>query len=164
LETLLSAPVARRDIFLGKTLPYVVLGMLDVPLVLGVATWGFKVPLRGPLWALILAALVFVCTTVAIGTFISTFAKSQQQAMMGGFLFLFPAIQLSGVMAPLENVPRWAAPLVWLNPLSFFVTLMRHLMLKGTVGVFYWQELGALALLGAVLIALGYHRFLKTTG
>lgn len=161
-ETLIAAPVARWEIFVGKTLPYVILGMADVPLVLAVGVLGFQVPFRGPLWAVGLASLVFVCTTVAVGTLISTFAKNQQQAMMGGFLFLFPAIQLSGVMAPLENIPAAVVPFSWLNPLRFFVALMRHLMLKGSIGSFYWINLGALALLALGAGAWSVQRFRRT--
>jgi ABC-2 type transport system permease protein len=83
--------------------------------------------------------------------------------MMGGFLFLFPAIQLSGVMAPLENIPAAVVPFSWLNPLRFFVALMRHLMLKGTIGSLYWTNLGALALLALGAGAWSVHRFRRTT-
>lgn len=161
-ETLIAAPVERWEIFLGKTLPYMILGMADVPLLIGLGVWGFQVPLRGPLWALFLAAGVFVGTTVCVGTLISTFAKNQQQAMMGGFLFLFPAIQLSGVIAPIDNIPGAFAPFSWLNPLRFFVSLTRQVMLKGTIGPFFWMNLGALALLGLIAAAASVHRFRRT--
>ncbi len=161
-ETLLAAPIERWEIFVGKTLPFMILGMADVPLLVGLGVWGFQVPLRGPLWALFLAAAVFVGTTVCVGTLISTFAKNQQQAMMGGFLFLFPAIQLSGVMAPIENIPGAFAPLSWINPLRFFVSLTRHVMLKGTIGAFYWSNLGALAVLGLIAATASVYRFRRT--
>lgn len=161
-ETLTAAPVAPWELFTGKTLPYMILGMADVPLMVALGVGGFHVPLRGPLWALFLAAAVFVGTTVFVGTLISTFAKNQQQAMMGGFLFLFPAILLSGVMAPIENIPAAFVPLSWLNPLRFFVSLTRQVMLKGTIGSFYWTNLGAMAFLGLLAAASSVHRFRKT--
>lgn len=151
LETLLAAPVPRWEIFVGKTLPFVLLGLADVPLLAGFAHVVFGVPVRGPLWALALNAGAFVVTMVAAGTLISTFAKNQQQAMMGGFLFLFPAIQLSGVMAPVENFPLWAKPLAWLNPIQYFVSLNRQVMLRGAVGPLFWSEWAALCALGAVI-------------
>jgi len=151
LETLLAAPVARWEIFVGKTLPFVLLGLADVPLLVGFARVVFGVPVRGPLWALALNAGAFVVTMVAVGTLISTFAKNQQQAMMGGFLFLFPAIQLSGVMAPVENFPLWAKPMAWLNPIQYFVSLNRQIMLRGAVGPLFWMEWSALCALGAVV-------------
>lgn len=161
-ETLMAAPVERWEIFVGKTLPFMILGMADVPLLVGLGVWGFQVPLRGPLWALFLAAAVFIATTVCVGTLISTFAKNQQQAMMGGFLFLFPAIQLSGVMAPIDNIPWVFAPLSWLNPLRFFVSLTRQTMLKGTIGPFYWTNLAALAFLGILAAGASVFRFRRT--
>jgi ABC-2 type transport system permease protein len=163
-ETLMAAPVERWEIFLGKTLPFMILGLADVPLMVGLGVWGFQVPLRGPLWALFLAAAVFVATTVCVGTLISTFAKNQQQAMMGGFLFLFPAIQLSGVMAPIDNIPAMFAPLSWMNPLRFFVSLTRQVMLKGTIGSFYWTNLAALGFLGILAASASVHRFRRTLG
>ncbi|MBK6879434.1 MAG: ABC transporter permease [Elusimicrobia bacterium] len=151
LETLLAAPVPRWEIFLGKTLPFVLLGLADVPLLVGFAHLVFGVPVRGPLWALALNAGAFVVTMVATGTLISTFAKNQQQAMMGGFLFLFPAILLSGVMAPVENFPLWAKPLAWLNPIQYFVSLNRQVMLRGAVGPLFWSEWAVLCALGVVI-------------
>ncbi|MBK8574544.1 MAG: ABC transporter permease [Elusimicrobia bacterium] len=146
-ETLLAAPVERWEIFLGKTLPFMILGMADVPLLVGLGVAGFHVPLRGPLWALFLAAGVFVGTTVCVGTLISTFAKNQQQAMMGGFSFSFRPSNYPGVMAPIENIPGPSPPFLG-QPLRFFVSLTRQVMLKGTIGPFYWTNLGALAFLG----------------
>lgn len=163
-ETLVASPAALWEIYLGKTLPYMLLGLLDVPLLIAVAVGGFGVPLRGPLWALGLAALIFIITTVNVGTLISSFARNQQQAMMGGFLFLFPAIQLSGVMAPIDNIPVLFVPISWLNPLRFFVSLMRQVMLKGTLGPFYWIHLAALAALGAAAATLSVRRFRRSVG
>jgi ABC-2 type transport system permease protein len=161
-ETLISAPIERWELMLGKTLPYVFLGLLDVPLILGVGMFLFGVPMRGPLWELALAAVVFVCSTVALGTLISTIAENQQQAMMGGFLFMFPAIQLSGIMAPLENVPAVFQPLVYLNPLAYFVQLLRHIMLKGGNFWYVGGHLAALAAIGAACIIFSVKRFHET--
>lgn len=163
LETLLAAPVPRWEIFVGKTLPFVLLGLADVPLLVGFARLVFGVPVRGPLWALALNAGAFVVTMVAVGTLISTFAKNQQQAMMGGFLFLFPAIQLSGVMAPVENFPLWAKPMAWLNPIQYFVSLNRQVMLRGAVGPLFWMEWGALCALGATIALWAAARLNKNT-
>jgi ABC-2 type transport system permease protein len=158
-ETLISAPVKGWEILLGKTLPYVLLGMCDVPLVVGVGRLLFGVPMTGAMWKLVLAAFVFVCTTVTIGTLVSTFARNQQQAMMGGFLFLFPAIQLSGVMAPLENIPKVMVPLTYLNPLSYFVVLLRNIMLKGGNDAVLWKNVLGMAAVGAACALLTAKRF-----
>jgi len=161
LETLLAAPVAPWEVLLGKTVPYVILGMFDLPLMLGVS-WLMGVPIRGPIWEIVLATLVFVCTTVSIGFLISSYMKSAQQAMFGGFLFLFPSIQLSGVIYPIENMPRAIAWLAAFNPLRYFVVVMRHLMLKGgDVGMLV-PNLGAMAALGAAALFWAGHRFRQT--
>lgn len=160
-ETLVAAPVQTWEILLGKTLPYVLLGLLDVPLILGVAILGFDVPMRGAVWELVLAAFVFICTTVSVGTLISTVARNQQQAMMASFLFMFPAIQLSGVMAPLDNVPLFFKIINIFNPLKYFVSLMRNIMLKGGEPSVVWPHLGALVLLCALSMAVSFNRFQK---
>jgi ABC-2 type transport system permease protein len=161
LETLLAAPIAPWEVLLGKTVPYVILGMLDLPLMLGVS-WLMGVPIRGPLWEIALAAFVFVCTTVSVGFLISSYMKSQQQAMFGGFLFLFPSIQLSGVIYPIENMPRLIAWLAYLNPLRYFVVVIRHLMLKGGDVGLLLPDLAAMAALGAAALLWAGHRFRQT--
>jgi ABC-type multidrug transport system permease subunit len=109
-EMLISAPVSRSEVIYGKTIPYVLLGMSNLPLILGVAIFAFHVPMRGSLLALLIAAFAFVCTAVALGTLISTYCRNQQQATLAGFLFIFPMIMFSGLLFPLENMPdslRW---------------------------------------------------------
>ncbi len=161
-ETLISAPVSKWEVLLGKTLPFVILAMIDVPLIVGATLGIFKIPFRGEVWELFIASFFFICTTVSVGTLISTFAKNQQQAMLGGFIFLFPAIQLSGVMAPLDNIPLFFKWISYLNPLRFFVTLLRNIMLKGGEPSVFWPNIGALALLCALSILLASRRFQKT--
>ncbi len=161
-ETLLASPAKPWEILLGKTLPFVALGMLDVPLVLGVAILGFGVPMRGSLVALLLSAFVFVCTTVSIGILISTVAQRQQQAMMASFMFLFPAMMLSGVMFPVENMPAWLRVTAYLDPLKYFVTLMRNIMLKGGNAEVIALNLAILTLMGGVFAALSFNRFKQT--
>lgn len=130
-ETILAAPVGAIDVILGKSIPYMLLGLMNLPLILGVAVMLFEVPLRGPLWVLLLASVVFIAATVAIGILISTTVRTQQQALMGGFLFLFPSVLVSGLMFPVENMP-WLLQLVsYSNPLTYYMELLRNIMLKG---------------------------------
>jgi ABC-2 type transport system permease protein len=161
-ETIVSAPLGKREILLGKTLPYILLGLADAVLVVAAGAVLFSVPLRGPLWMLAAGSAAFVLATVSIGTCISTIAENQQQAMMGSFLFLFPAMLLSGMMFPVENMPlplRWVA---YLDPLKYFITLMRNVMLKGgDPRVFGWNVLVLLAM-AASAAALGERRFRQT--
>lgn len=161
-EMLISAPVTASEVILGKTFPYVVLGMTNAPLILGVAVFAFGVPMRGSLLVLAIAAFVFVCTSVAIGTLISTFASNQQQSTLGGFLFLFPAILLSGLMFPLENMPE---PLKWisfLDPLSHFLALLRNILLKGGETSFLIRHICILGVMTVVWIFVSFKRFHTT--
>ncbi len=161
-ETLVASPAKPWEILMGKTLPYVLLGMLDVPLILGVAVLGFGVPLRGSVLALFTASLVFVCSTVSIGILISTVAHRQQQAMMGSFMFLFPAIMLSGIMFPIENMPAFLRVTAYLDPLKYFVSLLRNIMLKGGDSQVVALDLAVLAVMGAFAIGVSFKRFRKT--
>ena len=158
-ETLISAPITTTDILLGKTLPYVILGLIDFPLIVSVGIFLFGVPVRGQLWQLAIAGILFICTTVCIGTLISTFARNQQQAMLGGFLFLFPAILLSGIMFPVENMPNALKIFAYLDPLKYFVTLMRNILLKGGDNMVLLKNASGLTLLGISAAWLTYKRF-----
>lgn len=161
-ETLIAAPVKPWEIYIGKTLPFVLFGLLDVPLVVGAGVLGFGVPLRGPVWAMGLLSAIFVTTMVSVGMLISTIAQRQQQAMMGAFLFLFPAIQLSGVTVPMENVPPVFRLLRYANPLQYFVVLNRQVMLRGGIGIDYWANLAALTALGGLCVWISLRRFHRT--
>jgi ABC-2 type transport system permease protein len=161
-ETIVSAPLSNAEILLGKTVPYVLLGLADALLVVLAGYLIFGVPVRGPLWQLGLASLALVVTTVSIGTFISTVAKNQQQAMLGGFMFLFPAILMSGIMYPVENMPAAVIAAAYLDPLMYFVRLIRNIMLKGGDAYVLWTNLGALALMAIFAAGLAYKRFRQT--
>jgi ABC-2 type transport system permease protein len=124
--------------------------------------FGFGVPVRGSLLVLVIAALAFVCTAVAIGTLISTFAKNQQQSMLGGFLFLFPAILLSGLMFPIENMPdvlKWMSDI---NPVTHFLALLRNIMLKGGELDYAVKHIGVLVLMAVVSVYVSFKRFHTT--
>ena len=161
-ETIVSAPLSNAEILLGKTLPYILLGLANAALVVTAGYLIFGVPVRGPLWQLALGALAFVITTVSVGTFISTISKNQQQAMLGGFMFLFPAILMSGVMYPVENMPKAVIAAAYLDPLMYFVRLVRNIMLKGGDTYVFWTNLGALALMAVFAAGLAYKRFRQT--
>jgi len=161
-EMLISAPISATEVILGKTIPYVIISMCDMPLILAAAVFLFGVPLRGSLLILMLASLAFVCSTVAIGTLISTFAKNQQQAMLGGFLFLFPANMFSGLMFPLENMPMVMKWLSYLDPLSHYLALLRNIMLKGNEIHFIAFHIGVLILMAIGFVYISFKRFRTT--
>lgn len=161
-ETIVSAPLENYEILLGKTLPYIVLGLANAALVIAAGFLIFGVPVKGEFWRLFSAALAFVITTVSVGTLISTISRSQQQAMMGGFIFLFPAVLMSGIMYPVENMPALLKPAVYLNPLYYFTTLLRNILLKGGDHSVYVFNMSALAAMALVTGAAAYNRFRQT--
>jgi ABC-2 type transport system permease protein len=158
-ETLIAAPVAKWEIILGKTIPYVILGMFDIPLIMGFAVFVFGVPLKGPIWELLFGGLIFICAMVGVGTLVSTIAKNQQQAMMAGFLITFPAQLLSGIMYPLDNMPAAIVWIAYLNPLRYFVVIMRNVTLKGGDYTVFWDNAWPMALIGALAIIFSFRRF-----
>jgi ABC-2 type transport system permease protein len=159
LETLISAPVETWEVILGKSIPYVVLGLVQLLLILVVAIAVFGVPFRGPLILVLLSGFFYICTTVSIGVLISTISKSQQQAMLGGFLFLFPAILFSGLMFPLENMPMSLSWIAFVNPVAHFTYLMRNILLKGGDFEFVLYHLSALAVIAVGLVTVSFRRF-----
>ncbi|HAH06844.1 MAG TPA: ABC transporter permease [Elusimicrobia bacterium] len=162
LETLIAAPVEDWEILLGKTAPYVLLGMVDALLVGAVAVLVFQVPMKGSWAVLFFSAFIFVCTTVSVGTLISTLASNQQQAMLGAFLFLFPAVLMSGLMFPVESMPAAIRFAAYLDPLKYFVTLLRNVMLKGGDPAAVGMNLAALVLMAVAASGLAFARFKRT--
>lgn len=161
-EMLIAAPVSSAEVIYGKTIPYVILGMSNFPLVLAVAVFVFKVPMRGSLLVLFLAAFVFVCAAVAMGTLVSTYCRNQQQATLAGFLLIFPMIMFSGLMFPLENMPvvlQWVSAL---DPLSHYMGLLRNIMLKGGGGRYVAIHVSVLAMMAVFLVVASFRRFRTT--
>lgn len=161
-EMLISAPVTKSEIILGKTVPYVVLGMSNFPLILGIAVFVFHVPMRGNLLVLLTAALAFVCTAVALGALVSTFCQNQQQATLAGFLFMFPMIMFSGLMFPVENMPDAIRWLSIIDPLTHYTGLLRNIMLKGGGTEYVLTHVGALVLMAIVTVTISLRRFHTT--
>ena len=161
-EMLISAPVSRSEVIYGKTIPYVLLGMSNLPLILGVAIFAFHVPMRGSLLALLIAAFAVVCTAVALGTLISTYCKNQQQATLAGFLFIFPMIMFSGMMFPLENMPAALRWLAFFDPLAHYMGLLRNIMLKGGETDYVVAHIMYLAIIAVVSVVASFRRFHTT--
>ncbi len=161
-ETLIASPAKVYEILLGKTVPFMIIGMVDMLLVLAVAVFGFRIPMRGPLWMLLVASLAFVCNTVSLGVLLSTFTRNMRQTAMGGFLFIFPALQLSGLIFPVENMPWMLKPVAYLDPLMYFVALLRNIMLKGGDPGLVLINVGALCLMAVFAVTLSASRFRQT--
>jgi ABC-2 type transport system permease protein len=151
LEQLIVSPVRKLELVVGKILPYVVIGYLQMTLILLAGRVVFDVPIMGSLGLLYLLAFVFIAANLAIGLFFSTLAATQQQAMQMSFFFLLPNILLSGFMFPFEAMPKPAQYLAQLLPLTHFLRIVRGIVLKGS----HFEDLrGELVWLVAILVGL----------
>jgi ABC-2 type transport system permease protein len=161
MEQLMVTPLRPIELMLGKLLPFAIVGILQVVVVTIAALLIFHIPFRGNAGLLFFSALLFLLTTLGIGLFISTISRTQQQAMMTSFFFFMPALLLSGFSFPIRNMPLPAQYLTYLNPLRYFMEIVRSLFLKG-VGIQYlWPQVVALALFGSAILVLSALRFHK---
>jgi ABC-2 type transport system permease protein len=161
LEQLIVSPLRRGELIVGKILPYVAMGYVQMTLILLLGRIVFGVPFSGSLGLLYLLAFVFIAANLALGLFFSTLAQTQQQAMQMSFFFLLPNILLSGFMFPWEAMP-W--PARWLSqclPLTHFLRIVRGIVLKGSGLADLTRELLWLASLLVVLVVLASLRFRK---
>lgn len=159
LEQVMVTPMSSIVLLVGKLLPYVVIGVFDFMLAMVVATQLFDVPVRGPFYVAIVGTLAYVICTLGVGLFISTVSRTQQQAFIGGFLFLLPAILLSGVMTPLWGVPSWLLPLTKVNPVKYYVEIVRGVLLRGSDLSDMAGHIAILGLMGVVVLGFAATRF-----
>jgi len=162
MEQLMVTPLRPMELMLGKTLPFAVVGLVDVTLVTTLALVLFHVPFNGSFLLLLCCALLFLMTSLGAGLFISTISHTQQQAMMSSFFFSMPAFMLSGFAFPIRNMPLVVQYLSYLNPLRYFIEIVRGIFLKGVgVGVL-WPQMACLAVYGLTVLTLSALRFHKT--
>ncbi len=162
IEQVIVTPIRKGEFILGKTLPFVLIGYIDVALISLAGTLVFHVPVRGSIWLLFLATTLFLMSSLGIGLLISTVSRTQQQAMMSAFFVIFPAMLLSGFAFPIENMPL---PVQWLtlaNPLRYYMVVIRGIFLKGIGFTVLWPQLSALSLIGLVVLGVAVERFRKT--
>jgi ABC-2 type transport system permease protein len=159
LEQILVTPIRPIELMLGKTIPFVLISLLEVAMVTAVGILWFEVPFRGSFLVLLLGTMAFLLNSVGLGLLISTVAGTQQQAMMAGNLFLTPAILLSGLIFPIANMPVFFQYLTYLNPLMYFVIVAQGVFLKGAGLALLWPQMTAMTVLGTGMLALAVTRF-----
>ncbi|HZZ85881.1 MAG TPA: ABC transporter permease [Anaeromyxobacteraceae bacterium] len=164
LEQVLVTPVAPMELLAGKMTPFLVLGLFDVLLVLTVGTLLFDLPLRGSLPVLGAGTLLYLLTTLGIGLLISTASRTQQQAFLGGFLFVLPAVLLAGVVTPISSMPRALQLVTWLDPLRYYAELSRAVLQKGAGAAELWPQLLELAAFGIAIFGAAAARFRRELG
>lgn len=161
LELLINTPVRPIELMVGKILPYVMIGLIQVSLILGLGSGIFSVPIQAHLWEVYLGALVFIATNLSLGLLISTLAETQFQAMQMTFFVFLPSILLSGFMFPFEGMPKAAQWFAEIIPLTHFNRLSRGLLLRGASLRVLWPDLLALLAFMAVTMTLAVSRFNK---
>jgi ABC-2 type transport system permease protein len=156
-DQLLVTPMRQIDILLGKGLPGLLIGTVEASAIIAAAVWWFAVPLRGGLLPLYLGLVLFVIAITGIGLMISSIAVTQQQALLGAFLFMVPSIILSGFATPIANMPPAVQALTLLNPLRYFLVVVRGVFLEGSGLSTLLPQYGPMALFGfATLFAAGW--------
>lgn len=147
LDQLLVTPMRPLELMLGKTIPVAIIGLIDLALIMAVAILWFDIPFRGSLFVLVPSTFLFILAGLAGGLLISSSAKTQQEAFMTMFLFLLPAIVLSGFLYPVESMPTAFQYLTILNPVRHFLEVVRAVFLKGTGFSILWPQIVALTLM-----------------
>jgi len=162
LEQLVVTPIGKTSLMLGKIIPLLLVGYVQITVILLLGRLLFDVPVRGNVATLYAVALPFIVASLAIGLFVSTLVRTQAQAMQLGFLFMLPNILLSGFMFPREAMPE---PAQWIGaalPLTYFLRVLRGVLLRGTGWEAFWKEALMLVGFSIVLIGLSVQRFHKT--
>lgn len=162
MENLLSMPTRPFEVMIGKIIPYILVGYIQISLLLLAARFIFHVPMIGNLILLFAAALVFIAANLSMGITFSTIAQNQRQAIQMGMFFFLPSILLSGFMFPFRGMPHWAQDVGEILPLTHFLRVVRGILLKGNGPADIAPHLWPIALFTAVVLAIGLKRYRKT--
>jgi ABC-2 type transport system permease protein len=162
MENLLAMPIRPFEIMVGKILPYVVVGFVQMSLIIGAADAFFDVPILGSVTLLLVLTTLFVAVNLAVGYTISTFARNQLQAVQMAFFVFLPNMLLSGFMFPFRGMPQWAQWIGEILPLTHFLRAVRGIMLKGTGIADMAVDVAALVVFTALIMAVALFRFRTT--
>jgi len=161
MEQLMVTPLRPAELILGKTIPFAIIAFFDMVLITASGVLIFQVPINGPLWLLPFSTSVYLLSILGTGLFISTIARTQQQALMATFLFYMPSVLLSGFLFPVENMPLLFQYVTYVNPLQYFLVIIRGIFLKGNGIMVLWPQIAALFILGVVVLSMSSLRFKK---
>jgi len=154
--------VTRAGLMLGKILPFALVGYIQITVILLLGRFVFHVPVRGSVLLLYLSTAPFILSSLALGLFISTAVKTQIQAMQLSFLVILPSVLLSGFMFPREAMPTAAQWIGGAIPLTYFLRILRGVLLKGTGIAAIWKDVLSLCVFALVLVTLSATRFRKS--
>jgi len=162
LEQLIVTPIKPIQLIIGKLIPFIIVGFIDVLIVLSIMVLWFDIGIRGNFFFLLFSSQLFVLSTLGLGLLISTISKTQQQAMMiAQFAVMMPMIYLSGFTFPIENMPQIIQYITYLIPLRYFITILRSVILKGTGFMELLPQVGMLFFLGVIILTASILNFRK---
>ncbi len=159
MEQLIVSPLSPLELILGKLVPFGIIALFQTGLITTFAVFWFHIPLRGNLLLLVLSTCVYLFTSLGAGLYISTIASTQQEAMMSVFLFYMPTFLLSGFAYPIANMPEVIQWLTFVNPMRYFLIIIRGIFLKGVGIEILWIQLLVLLIMGLTVISLSMLRF-----
>jgi len=162
MENLLATPVRPLEVMIGKIVPYILIGYIQVAVILVAAAWVFRVPMVGSLVLLSAVLIVFIATNLAIGFTFSTLARTQMQAMQMTMFFFLPSMLLSGFMFPFRGMPAWAQALGEAFPITHFLRIVRGILLKGSGPADVWPHLWPMAIILLVVSTVALKRSQRT--
>lgn len=162
MENLLATPLKPLEVMVGKILPYIIMGYVQIILILVMAKFVFGVPMQGSIVLLLLLCLPFIAANLSMGLTFSTLASNQLQAVQSAMFFFLPSILLSGFMFPFRCMPEWAQFLGNLFPLTHFLIIVRGILLKGNGFIEVWHQLIPILGFMSVIMFIGFKRYRKT--
>ena len=162
LEQIMVTPIRRLEFILGKTVPFLLIGFLEASFISLVGISWFGVPFRGSITVLALGTALFLLCALGIALFLSTISSTQQQAMVSGFFFIMPAMVLSGFATPIASMPKVLQWITYLDPLRYFLVVLRGVYLKGIGLTVLWPQMLAMAIFGFVMLTVSILRFQKS--
>lgn len=161
LEQLIVTPITKMELMIGKVIPYVIIGFIDIVLALGLSIFWFKVPVSGSILLLLFFSVIFLFSALGIGLLISTVSKSQLQAMQMSMFMIMPNVLLSGYMFPREAMSKAIQLVSNIFPLTYFINVLRGIILKGNNLGMLFEEFIILVIFGVVVLSLATVKFKK---
>ncbi|WP_320018447.1 ABC transporter permease [Labilibaculum manganireducens] len=161
IEQINVTPIKKYQFLIGKLIPFLVIGFFELGVGLLLAAFVFKIPILGSVWLIYLVAFVYLLTILGIGLFISTQTDTQQQAMFIAWFFMIIFIMMSGLFTPTDSMPMWGQKLNYLNPVAYFIKIIRMIMLKGSGFMDVAKELSILGVYAVAILGIAVNRYRK---
>lgn len=161
IEQLTVTPIRATEMLIGKTVPYVLIGLADSAMILAAGTFWFNVPIAGSLVTLFAFTCLFIMVILGMGILVATMVNTQQQAALSAQFVLVPNMLLSGFMFPIESMPKFMQVFTTILPMRYFLVIVRGIIMKGLGFADLWDQALALGLLGAIIFSISWLRFRK---